>query len=91
MGNIFNKLGLGLVVGGVLVAIAHSQELPFSFQLLFFIISLVGATVFILLDGVHECIAHQHRQVEIFQRIRLAFRVDEQTDVGMIATQSGHH
>ncbi|MGZ8404280.1 MAG: c-type cytochrome [Nitrospira sp.] len=51
MGNIFNKLGLGLVVGGVLVAIAHSQELPFSFQLLFFIISLVGATVFILLDA----------------------------------------
>jgi cytochrome c553 len=51
MGNIFNKLGLGLVVGGVLVAIAHSQELPFSFQLLFFIISLVGAIVFILLDA----------------------------------------
>jgi cytochrome c553 len=51
MGNIFNKLGLGLVVGGVLVAIAHSQELPFSFQLLFFIISLVGAMVFILLDA----------------------------------------
>ncbi len=51
MGNIFNKLGLGLVVGGVLVAIAHAQELPFSFQLLFFIISLVGATVFILLDA----------------------------------------
>jgi cytochrome c553 len=40
-----------LVVGGVLVAIAHSQELPFSFQLLFFIISLVGAIVFILLDA----------------------------------------
>jgi cytochrome c553 len=39
------------VVGGVLVAIAHSQELPFSFQLLFFIISLVGAIVFILLDA----------------------------------------
>ena len=51
MGNIFNKLGIGLVVGGVLVAIAHSQELPFSFQLLFFIISLVGAIVFILLDA----------------------------------------
>lgn len=51
MGNIFNKLGVGLVVGGVLVAIAHSQELPVSFQLLFFIISLVGAMVFILLDA----------------------------------------
>ena len=51
MGNIFNKLGIGLVVGGVLVAIAHSQELPVSFQLLFFIISLVGAMVFILLDA----------------------------------------
>jgi len=51
MGNIFNKLGIGFVVGGVLVAIAHSQELPVSFQLLFFIISLIGAMVFILLDA----------------------------------------
>ncbi|MEK9140431.1 MAG: c-type cytochrome [Nitrospirota bacterium] len=51
MGNIFTKLGLGLVVGGVLVSIAHSQKLPFSFQLLFFIISLVGALVFMLLDA----------------------------------------
>lgn len=51
MGNIFSKLGIGVVVGGVLVAIARSQELPFSFQLLFFIISLIGAMVFILLDA----------------------------------------
>lgn len=51
MGNIFNKLGVGLAVGGALVAVARSQELPFSFQLLFFIISLIGAMVFILLDA----------------------------------------
>ncbi len=51
MGNIFKKLGIGLVVGGVLVGIAHSQELPSSFQLLFFIVSLIGALVFILLDA----------------------------------------
>lgn len=51
MGNIFKKLGIGLVVGGVLVGIAHSQELPASFQLLFFIVSLIGAIVFMLLDA----------------------------------------
>ncbi len=51
MGNIFKKLGIGLVVGGALVAAAHSQELPASFQLLFFIVSLVGAVVFMLLDA----------------------------------------
>lgn len=51
MGNIFKKLGIGLVVGGALVAVAHSQELPASFQLLFFIVSLVGAVVFMLLDA----------------------------------------
>ena len=51
MGNIFTKLGVGLLVGGVLVGIAHSQELPSSFQLLFFIVSLIGAMVFMLLDA----------------------------------------
>lgn len=51
MGNIFTKLGAGLLIGGVLVGIAHSQELPGSFQLLFFIVSLIGAIVFILLDA----------------------------------------
>ena len=39
------------MVGGVLVGIAHSQELPSSFQLLFFIVSLIGAMVFMLLDA----------------------------------------
>ena len=51
MGNIFKKLGIGLVVGGALVAVGHSQELPVSFQLLFFIVSLIGAVVFMLLDA----------------------------------------
>jgi cytochrome c553 len=51
MGNIFKKLGVGFVVGGALVAIAHSQELPSSFQVLFFVISLIGAMVFMLLDA----------------------------------------
>ncbi len=51
MGNIFKKLGIGLVVGGALVAVAHSQELPVSFQILFFTVALIGAVVFILLDA----------------------------------------
>jgi len=51
MGNIFKKLGIGLVVGGVLVGILRSQEVPFDFQLLFFIFSLIGAIVFMLLDA----------------------------------------
>lgn len=51
MGNILKKLGVGLVIGGVLAAIGHSQELPVSFQLLFFSISIVGAIVFMLLDA----------------------------------------
>lgn len=51
MGNILKKLGIGLVVGGVMVGIARSQEVPSDFQLLFFIFSLIGAVVFILLDA----------------------------------------
>ncbi|WHZ26402.1 MAG: hypothetical protein OJF51_001197 [Nitrospira sp.] len=51
MGNIFKKLGIGLVVGAALVAVGHSQELPIPFQVLFFIVSLIGAIVFILLDA----------------------------------------
>lgn len=51
MGNILKKLGIGLVVGGALAAVGHSQELPTSFQLLFFIVSMVGAVVFMLLDA----------------------------------------
>ncbi|MGC4098927.1 MAG: c-type cytochrome [Nitrospira sp.] len=51
MGNILKKLGIGLVVGGALAAVGHSQELPASFQLLFFLVSMVGAFVFMLLDA----------------------------------------
>ncbi len=51
MGNIFKKLGIGLMVGGLLVGITRSQEVPSDFQLLFFIFSLIGAIVFILLDA----------------------------------------
>ena len=51
MGNIFKKLGIGLVVGGALVVVGHSQELPITFQVLFFIVALIGAIVFILLDA----------------------------------------
>jgi cytochrome c553 len=51
MGNIFKKLGIGLVVGGALILVGHSQELPISFQVLFFIVALIGAIVFILLDA----------------------------------------
>lgn len=51
MGNIFKKLGIGLVIGGVLVGIARSQEVPFDFQLLFMIIALIGAVLFMLLDA----------------------------------------
>lgn len=51
MWNLFKKLGVGLVIGGGLVAIANSQEVPFSFQLLFLIVSLIGAVMFALLDA----------------------------------------
>lgn len=51
MWNLFKKLGVGLVVGGALVAIANSQEVPVSFQLLFFLVSLIGAVTFALLDA----------------------------------------
>ncbi len=47
----FKKLAIGLVVGGVLAGFAHSQEVPFDFQKLFFIIALIGAIVFMLLDA----------------------------------------
>jgi len=51
MWNLFKKLGVGLVVGGVLAAIANSQEVPVSFQILFFLVSLIGAVTFALLDA----------------------------------------
>ena len=49
--NIFKKLGIGLAVGGVLVGIARSQTVPADFQVLFFVISLIGAILFMLLDA----------------------------------------
>ena len=51
MGNIFKKLSIGLVIGGALIVVGHSQELPIPFQVLFFIVALIGAIVFILLDA----------------------------------------
>ncbi|OQW31546.1 MAG: hypothetical protein A4E19_08005 [Nitrospira sp. SG-bin1] len=51
MGNIFKKLGIGSAVGAVLVGIARSQDVPVDFQLLFFVVSLIGAIVFMLLDA----------------------------------------
>lgn len=47
----FKKLGIALVVGGVVVAVAHSQEVPSDFQLLWAIFAMVGAVVFMLLDA----------------------------------------
>jgi cytochrome c553 len=51
MGNIFKKLGIGLAVGGVLAGIARSQAVPADFQVLFFVIALIGAIIFMLLDA----------------------------------------
>lgn len=47
----FKKLVIGLVVGGALVGVAHSQEVPSDFQKLFFIFALIGAIVFMVLDA----------------------------------------
>ncbi len=51
MWNLFKKLVVGLVIGGGLAAIANSQEVPFSFQLLFIVVSVIGAVTFALLDA----------------------------------------
>lgn len=51
MWNLIKKLAVGIAIGGGLVAIANSQEVPVSFQLLFFIISVIGGGVFALLDA----------------------------------------
>ena len=51
MGNIFKKLGIGLAVGGVVVGVARSQEIPADFQVLFFVFALIGSVVFMLLDA----------------------------------------
>ncbi len=47
----FKKLGIALVVGGAVVAIAHSQEVPSDFQLLWAIFAIIGAVVFMVLDA----------------------------------------
>jgi mono/diheme cytochrome c family protein len=48
---VFKKLGIALVVGGAVVAIAHSQEVPSDFQLLWAIFAMIGAVVFMMLDA----------------------------------------
>jgi cytochrome c553 len=48
---VFKKLGIGLVVGGAVVAFAHSQEVPSDFQLLWAIFAIIGAIVFMVLDA----------------------------------------
>lgn len=45
------KLAIGLMVGGALAGFAHSQQVPFDFQKLFFIFALIGALVFMMLDA----------------------------------------
>ena len=47
----FKKFGIALLVGGAVVAFARSQEVPSDFQLLWAIIALIGAMVFMLLDA----------------------------------------
>lgn len=47
----FKKLGIALVVGGAVAATAHSQEVPSDFQLLWAILAMIGAVVFMLLDA----------------------------------------
>ncbi|MGE0468835.1 MAG: hypothetical protein Nkreftii_003229 [Candidatus Nitrospira kreftii] len=47
----FKKFGIALLVGGAVVAFAHSQEVPSDFQLLWAIFAMIGALVFMLLDA----------------------------------------
>lgn len=47
----FKKFGIALVVAGVVVAFAHSQEVPKDFQLLWAIFVMIGALVFMVLDA----------------------------------------
>ena len=51
MGNVFKKLAIGLIVGGVLVAVSKVLEFPFVFQMLFLGFAMLGAVVFMLLDA----------------------------------------
>jgi hypothetical protein len=48
---VFKKFGIALLVGGAVVAFAHSQEVPTDFQLLWAIFAMIGAVVFMLLDA----------------------------------------
>ena len=43
----------------------------------------------VVLDGVHQCIGHADRDVEILQ-VALVLGVDEALDVGMVAAQHAH-
>lgn len=47
----FKKLGIAFVIGGAVVAVAHSQEIPADFQLLWAIFAVIGAVVFMVLDA----------------------------------------
>lgn len=47
----FKKLGIAVFVGGTVVAVAHSQEVPSDFQLLWAIFAVIGAVVFMMLDA----------------------------------------
>jgi hypothetical protein len=51
IGNILKKGVVGLIIGGVLVAVARALDFPPVFQLMFFIYAMLGAAVFILLDA----------------------------------------
>ena len=39
----------------------------------------------------HEGIRHQHREIEVAQAARIALRLDEVLDVGMVAAERSHH
>ncbi len=49
--NVLKKGIIGLVVGGILVAVAKALSFPPVFQTMFFIYAMLGAAVFILLDA----------------------------------------
>jgi cytochrome c553 len=48
---VFKKLIIALVVGGAVIAVAHSQEVPSDFQVLWGVFAMIGAVVFMLLDA----------------------------------------
>jgi hypothetical protein len=47
--------------------------------------------IFVPFDGLHEGVAHQHRQIEMAQPARTALGIGEGNNVGMIAPQRRHH